>query len=628
MPLPIEDLPNSDAVMKPRWLRVNFIALWLLLTLLKVALASRLPLFVDEAFYAWEGRFPAWAYSDLPGLTAWLSRLGSALGGSNLLALRAPFLLVGAAVPWLVVRISRRWFGRSAGWRAGLLALLMPLSGLLGLLALPDVPLVFAALLCLDAIGSLRERQTACAFVLLAAGLVVGGLSHYRFALVVFAGLAGMAWDRQSRRLLARPSLLLALAAGALAWLPLLSWNLHFHGAGLRFQLVDRNPWTFHADGALWLPIQCLLLTPPLFVLLLQVMRHGWQLRDREGQPWRLVLGVALVSVLGYLLLGFFADEQRVSFHWPLAGWLVLVAAAPVVLQRWPAWARRLVYATAGFGLAGAIAFVVCAATPGLRRELAFTAVYPADFAGWSELFGRMSRMPVAADTQIVAGDFEVGAQLAFALDRRDVHVLDSLLNHKHGRAAQLDAWGLRFDDLDQAAGRPVLLVINDTATPMKDRLVGYQRLCRQFGALPSFEVLAVDHGSKRYLIYRFERGQPRRPGCTAPALAWIDSPARATTLPPHFEVSGWAFKDGPGLKSVQVTVDGREVQKAQYGAPMPGVAAYWQTSTDPAQPRVGFRAQVDASSLAAGRHWLGLRLRGADGSDEPWAEQRINIKP
>ena len=51
-----------------------FITLWAAVALLKCALAVRLPLFVDEAFYWQESRHPAWAYSDLPGLTAWLAR--------------------------------------------------------------------------------------------------------------------------------------------------------------------------------------------------------------------------------------------------------------------------------------------------------------------------------------------------------------------------------------------------------------------------------------------------------------------------------------------------------------------------------------------------------------------------
>ena len=60
-----------------------FIGLWLLLLVARIAVAGHLPLFVDEAFYWQEGQHLAWAYSDLPGLTAWMTRLGTAIGGQK-----------------------------------------------------------------------------------------------------------------------------------------------------------------------------------------------------------------------------------------------------------------------------------------------------------------------------------------------------------------------------------------------------------------------------------------------------------------------------------------------------------------------------------------------------------------
>ena len=104
----------------------SFLMLWVAVTAIKILIAARLPLFVDEAFYWQEGRHLAAAYSDLPGLTAWLARLGTEIGGQHVLALRAPFLLMAALLPWLLAHISGRWFGETVGWRTGMLVLLMP----------------------------------------------------------------------------------------------------------------------------------------------------------------------------------------------------------------------------------------------------------------------------------------------------------------------------------------------------------------------------------------------------------------------------------------------------------------------------------------------------------------------
>lgn len=613
---------DGDAGMKTSRLRVKFIAAWALVQIAKLALAAGLPLFVDEAFYAWEGRHLAWAYSDLPGLTAWLSHLGVSMAGNQVFALRLPFLLLGACLPWLVWRIARRSHGELVACQAGLLALFMPLSGLMGVLAVPDVLLVFASLLCFDAVLSLRERLSGFALASLALGLSVGALSHYRFGLVLVAGLFAFALDAQLRGRLREPRLWLVLALGALAWWPLLQWNLDHGGAGLRFQLIERNPWRFHASGMSWLAIQCLLVTPPMFILLLASLRECWRRRDEDG-PWRLFAVTTAISVPGYFLIGFFADSQRVSFHWPLSGWLLLTAVAPLVLARWRSRTRVLVFSSAALGLVLGIGFLAAASSPALRLRMAEGRLYPENFAGWQELGALARTLP--RDQAWVAGDFKVAAELAFAGSRNDVLVLDSPLNHKHGRAPQLQLWGLQWAP-EKTANRPALLVIEDSATPMRLRLRLYQDLCKKFGPLPKAEELSVDRGRKRYLLFRLP-AHAAAGECVAPALSWIDRPARKEKVSGPIRVEGWAFKEGVGVAAVEVLVDGRPVAPARYGLPMSNVAEYWQVSRDPNLPRVGFRADIDTSVFAPGPHWLQLRLHGADGSVETGPEQRLRVQ-
>ena len=599
-----------DAGMKSSRLRVNFVAAWAAVQVVKLLIAARLPLFVDEAFYAWEARHPAWAYSDLPGLTAWLARLGMAFGDSTL-ALRLPFLVLGASLPWLVHRIALRVVDAPAAARAAWLALLMPLGGLLGVLAVPDVALVVAALLCMDALLALREKAGALAAAQLALGLCLGALAHYRFGLVLIAGGAAMLGDARARGLLRHPLLWLALLAGALAWWPALQWNLAHGEAGLRFHLVERNPWRFDAGGLAWLPIQVLLVTPALFVLLLAGLREGWR---RPGPARMLAIGGG-ISGPALLVLALFADRERVSFHWPLAGWLVLVPLAANVVGRWRAGGRLAVFALAAAGLLAGVAFLGVSSSATMRARLADSRLYPNDIAGWTQVTEDARHWP--RDKPWVAGDFELAAQLAFATGRRDIFVLDSPFNRKHGRAAQLSLWGL---DTLPARGRAVLAV-EDSATPMKLRLAAYHRLCERVGPLPRARQVDADHGRKRYFIYDIARPAPDGP-CIAPSLSWVDAPAAGAAVGHRFEASGWAFREGVGLRAVEVLVDGVPATVARYGLPMPGVADYWKISTDPNHPRVGWRATLDVSGLSQGKHWLGLRLHGADGSVEDSPQQ------
>ena len=612
--------------------RVKFLALWALLLLAKLVLAATLQPFGDEAFYAWEARHPAWVYSDLPGLTAWLAWLGAQVGGPGVFALRLPFVLLGALLPWLVVRITRRWFGAEAGWQAGLLALLMPLAGLMGVLALPDVPMLVAALLCLDAFASLMRRVTTWGLVQLALALAIGAFAHYRFALVVLAGAAGLACTPAGRALLRHPGFWAALAVGALAWAPVLAWNLSHAGAGLGFQFVDRHPWQPQWRGLWWPLVQGLLLTPPLAWLLVQSLLECWR-RRRDSEPaWAFMLGLGLVAVPGYFVFGFFTDAERVSFHWPLAGWLALCCVAPPVLARWRPRARVWLHAAAGLGLALLLAYLALLSSAQGRSWLAAGPAYADNISGWSEAAAavREDLRAMPAGTVLVADNFMLAAQLRLALGRDDVRLLPHPLNEKHGRSVQLADWGRIDDDARDWAGRPVLLVVEDTARPLRQRLAAYRELCGRAGSLPAPRVLNVDHGRKRFLRFELAARDTVTPArnCTLPALAWLEAPARGARLVPGDEVRGWALKSGSRVTRIELLLDGKVVAEVEPALPRPDVANYWDLA--PADgDRVGFRLVMPAvPGMAAGRAWLGLRLYTAEGGVEDWPAQPVTWRP
>ena len=601
-----------------RW----FVGAWLALLGLKLWLAARLPLFVDEAFYWQEGRHLAWAYSDLPGLTAWLARVGDELGDGTL-ALRLPFLAIAAVIPWLVVRVTAREFDARSGWRAGSLALLLPLAGTLGLLALPDVPLLLATLLCLDAGLRLLRRVDATGAAELALGLAIGGLTHYRFAAVIAVGFLALIALREGRAALRDPRVWAALAFGALAWLPLLLWNLQNADAGLRFQLVDRHPWSFSSEGIRLGRMQLLLATP---FLLAAMAVAGWR-GVRDGRPAVRYLALCgSMIVLGFLLLGFFADRERVSFHWPLPGYLALLPLVPAVLATWERGWRIATWAAAAIGIGMVLGYYVVASSPSLRAQTASRNFHPTNFAGWDELdvAVRDTLAALSPDTRLLAGNFKIGAELGFVRDDADIVVLAHPLNDKHGRAPQLAAWGLAHATRATLGARPLLLVASASDVGFRDLLAHYHALCAQVGPLPAPRVLNIDHGRQRFLLFALE-ASPRPGPCTTPAMAFIDTPTPSAVVGPSFEVAGWAFKDGVGLRAVEVLLDGQVVAQARYGEANAGVADFWKISTDPNHPRVYFRARIEGAK--AGGRWLGLRLHGVDGSVEDWAEQKIEVR-
>jgi len=604
--------------------RRTFFALLAAVTAIKCIVAAHLPLFVDEAFYWQEGQHLAPAYSDLPGLTAWLTRLGVELGGQHALALRAPFLLIAALVPCLIAKIAVREFSPAIGWQAGVLALLLPLAGTLGLLALPDVPMALATVLCMDAGARLLRRVDAKAAAELAVGLGIGALSHYRFAAVIAVGLVALLLIPEGRRTLRDLRVWTAIIVGTAAWAPLLFWNLEHADAGLRFQLIDRHPWALHWDGAWFLLIQGLLVTPLLLVAMMVAAQRNLFTTASPAARYFAMLGAA--TVLGFFALGFFADSERVSFHWPLAGYLALLPLVPAALAAWPRWLRRATWAIAAIGLCSVLGYYAMVSTPALRERLAADKWYPANFAGWDRL-AEVTREQLATmppGTRIVADNFKLAAELGFALGNARIDVLDHPLNQHHGRAPQLRMWNLERAGRDDWGDQPVLLIVGIGEVRYRDLLQHYHGLCSKAGPLPAPRVVNIDHGAQRCLL--FDMDKPAAGGCSAPAMAYINPPESGARVGRQFNVSGWAFRDGIGLRAVDVMLDGKVVAQADYGRIYPGAAIYWKISNDPNHPRVGFDARVDAGDIAPGRHWLGLRLHGNDGAIETWSEQPLII--
>ncbi|MEE7567929.1 glycosyltransferase family 39 protein, partial [Xanthomonas sp. Kuri4-3] len=187
----------------------------------------------------------------------------------------------------------------------------------------------------------------------------------------------------------------------------------------------------------------------------------------------------------------------------------------------------------------------------------------------------------------------------------------------------QLQQWGLLGDGRRDGMR---LLVLSPSDQRYRDLLQRYHDLCAMVGPLPPPTVVATDHGYQRFLLFALPA--ERLPGpCVTPAMAWVDVPLPGATVSGPVEIQGWAFKDGIGLRQVEVLLDGRVAARADYGHTL-DVRPYWKISTDPHHPRVGFRARLDTRALAPGRHWLGLRLHGADGSVEEWWEQPLTVAP
>lgn len=487
--------------------RAAFVTIFLCLLGVKLVLAATLQPLGDEAFYWQESRHPAWGYSDLPPLTAWLIRLGESVAGHGLLGMRWPFLLLGSCLPWVLVAFGRRAFDARTGWQAGLLCLCLPLAGSLGVIAMPDVPLTVAGAMAMLALLRALDENHWGDWLLLGVALAVCWMSHYRAAMFMLAGLFLFLLARRGRAQWARGGFWLAMAVAAIGLVPLVISNWQQHGAGLAFQLVERNPWRFHADTLVQPLEQAVTCTPVLYVFLLWAAWRCWHRRD-EGHPWDVMASLSLTFVVVYFVAGLFADDQRFRVHWPLPGYLPLLAALPVLLCEIRGGGRAVALAGAGLALLAQVAglfYLGLAVYPATARWLGGARAIPTAFMGWKES-AEIARAQLATQPGIlVADNFMLAAELDFQFDgQRKVYTLDSPLNVKYGRAPQVALWALDEAALRrQHACAPVLLVVDEYALRERERAPWLGSLCARIADLQPVQRISLFDGRKSMAFYR-----------------------------------------------------------------------------------------------------------------------------
>jgi len=452
------------------------------LVALRVAAAADLEPFGDEAFYWQCARRPDVHYADHPFMTAMLVRAGTAVLGDGPLGIRAPFLLLGMALPFVVAALARALSGpRDAFW-AGWLVLLLPGIAAAGTLATPDGPflvLVALGLVCLE-----RATRTDRRRWWLASGLVtaLGLATHYRFALFPLAALLYLLSTSRGRSRWRRGGPWLAALAALPGLLPAALYNLRLDFEPLRYQLAARHGSPRGLSNLLdYFEEQALAaVTPVLYVALLATLVIAIR-RARRGDD-----RVGLAAAFGAVWIGIFmvaspwSDSDNASAHWPLAGYLPLLAIVPGVLRS--AW-RAGGAARAIAGLAPATAILMVGL---LYLGLATSALgmnVRGAFVGWDELAARVEPLLPDEPRPLVAADnYMTAAALELRLhDRADVYVLDHPKNDEHGRGVQYPLWGRDEAALREHYGRPALLVVETSAVVSAVREEVLQRIFSLF---------------------------------------------------------------------------------------------------------------------------------------------------
>jgi 4-amino-4-deoxy-L-arabinose transferase-like glycosyltransferase len=616
---------------------------------LKLFLARQLELYSDEIFYWQASRFPALAYSDLPFMSALLAGLGSWLFGDNPAAVRSLFLVMGCSIPGLIYWIARPITNGQQALESAALVFCLPLAAFLGLLAVPDVPMIFWGLLFIGFLERATRLDNLRWWFLAGVVAALGLSTHYRFALYILAALLYLLLCRAHWQHWRSARLWMAVAIAALGLYPALSFNLVNDLSGLDYHLLSRHPWRFQVNGLLHPVIQSVIVTPLLYGLLwftlywlVQRARNG---DNRAG----LLAAFAAVNLFTYLILAPWSDATRTTEHWPLSGYLPLLVFAPAALrlmyahlcEDWsPRVARRLTLAVPALGLIGSLVLFAGIGSQGFNQQLQNvlgTGVLSNKMAGWQPMTQHLSALLssnyLPAPTVIVTDNYYTSAQIKFADEKLAVFTIDKDKTVRDGRATQYAIWakdeiGLR----QQMSGHDAIFITEDSTLNYDEMLEVMNRACDLFGNVSLIDQLFLYQGDKVFSFYlgqtiapdSAERNSAQR--CQTPSLVWLDYPQRGETMSGEYRIAGWIVNNGFGVDLVRILLNGEIVGETTRTLERPDVVRLQKGELDPDAPMLGFEYHFDTRRLRNGSYELAIEAHNRNGVRQIAAARRISI--
>lgn len=513
-----------------------FLSAYILACSVQLYAAFNHQLFGDEAFYWLEGQWPDWSYSEVPGWTPWTHTLMDWLFPQHHFFIRIPNLIAAFSIPWIGVFISRTLAGKqSNNWIAGLLLLALPILGVAGTLAVPDIWIVFFTLLAIWTLILAIKTKRNHFFIALGLILALGINVHLRFWLVILATCTIVFWQFRNHKKILLQLLKLTLPMMLIGFIPVLLFNLQHDFPLLSFQLKDRHPWEFQTSHFNFFLVQIIITTPWVFYLCLKNIKPIMSVNTGQTTQPLLIRSIVLTAVvhwLIYAILGFFSDSLRLNVHWTLISYtllLVITGLNTSVSQRLKRWAI-ITGITANLWLLLTLSYWLLEKTPQSPINIRITN----HAKGWEQLAAHTDELLARENNKSLLTDhFMTLAQLQFyAKNIKNIKAIPHPQNIKHGRSKQLEIMGL----LESKNNESKILLVEHSALKLTEMIPFYQSSCILLNGIELISSLDVLHGLKRYHYFKTNTDG----NCQIPPIIYYEVNSND-----NFQVlSGWILHD------------------------------------------------------------------------------------
>jgi 4-amino-4-deoxy-L-arabinose transferase-like glycosyltransferase len=438
---------------------------WLLLTVvtaIRLLLAGKFGLGVDESHYLIYSRHLAWGYFDHPPMVAFLAALTSRLGDSVFLVRLGPIICSVISLVLLRYLALALYRDERVGFWATVLLHLMPYQHLLLVGLLPDATLNIFWCATLLALWHAMKSEKWPLWIL--TGLLFGGalLSKYHAVLLVLCLLGYFITSTQHRFWLKRAQPYVAALIGLIVFVPNILWNARHGWISYSYQLgqgsgdgLDPGKLLTAIGGQLaaWSPI----IFGLLIAVFIAIIRQ-----PKISAADRFAVWTSIPIFVFFCLTGL---TSRILPHWTSVGWWTgSLAAMAVIVQktpgqtpaarRWRRWSAAA--AVTGFGMTCLLYVVLFlpvvrpvynwARDVSLSLNQTFPAVKPLDpfetgfdisneLFGWPEIARQVetirAQMPRPATTFVFGHRFYSTSQLSVYLQPSTVA---TVLHHSYNQ--------------------------------------------------------------------------------------------------------------------------------------------------------------------------------------------------
>ncbi|NLU94346.1 ArnT family glycosyltransferase [Chitinophaga sp. Ak27] len=294
-----------------------FLLSWLILGLLQACFSE---LWDDEAYYWVYSRHLDWGYFDHPPMIALLIKIGYGIF-HNELGVRLLIAIVNTLTLWITARLI-------ASKDNKLFYLLIGAMGAMqigGILAVPDVPLIFFAAVYFWVYRNFVNEQTWKNTLLLGVSMALMFYSKYHGVLLVFFTFLS------NINLIKVFKFYVAVIITTILFFPHIYWQYTHGFPSLQYHLVERNASSYDISYTLdYLGGQLLLFGPLLGWLILY-----YAFRSPIQNSFERALKFCVIGVLAFFLLSTF--KGRVEANWTVMLFTptVILAHQAIVRKGW-----------------------------------------------------------------------------------------------------------------------------------------------------------------------------------------------------------------------------------------------------------------------------------------------------